>query len=410
MNLKSMLTALVLTMLLALAACGGGAVVGIGGGGVGSGNGSNGGGGGIGGTGSPAGTLSLSLTDAPSCGYDAVNLTIEKVRVQQNAAAGDADSGWSELVLNPPRRIDLLTLTNGTLASLGQVELPAGRYTQLRLILAANDAAHPLANSVVPSGGTETALTTPSAQQSGVKIDADIDVPAGQRVDVALDFDACKSIVKRGNSGQFNLKPVVSVIPITPGAGLRVVGYVAPSIALGSTLVSVQREGLPVKATPPDASGRFELYPVPPGTYDLVVSAAGHATALVTGVPADTSTPTIVNDAAAPIAPPAASTRIVSGTVTPTSATVRALQTYTGGPGVEAAWGLVETQSGGFTFTLPTGAPIRASWPGNSTALAFTADPAAASRFALQAESAGATESQTVDVSRPVPTLTFTFP
>ena len=47
----------------------------------------------------------------------------------------------------------------------GQTQLPAGKYTQLRLVLAANDATHPFANSVVPSGGSEVALTTPSGQQ-----------------------------------------------------------------------------------------------------------------------------------------------------------------------------------------------------------------------------------------------------
>ena len=45
--------------------------------------------------------MHLSLTDAPACGYDAVNITIERVRVHQSASAVDADSGWSEVVLNP---------------------------------------------------------------------------------------------------------------------------------------------------------------------------------------------------------------------------------------------------------------------------------------------------------------------
>ena len=78
----------------------------------------------------------LAITDAPSCGYDAVNVTIEKVRVHQSARRGDSDAGWSEVVLSPAKRIDLLTLTNGVLEELGQTPLPAGTYTQLRLVLA----------------------------------------------------------------------------------------------------------------------------------------------------------------------------------------------------------------------------------------------------------------------------------
>ncbi len=102
-----------------------------------------GGGGGDGGT----GTLQLSMTDAPACGYDHVYVTVQKVRVHQSSTAGDSEAGWSEVVLNPAKRIDLLTLTNGVLADLGQTPLPAGKYTQMRLVLGSD-------NSVMPTGSS----------------------------------------------------------------------------------------------------------------------------------------------------------------------------------------------------------------------------------------------------------------
>ena len=262
-----------------------------------------GGGGGIGGTGQDAGTMRVSIGDAPACGYDSVNVTIERVRVNKSPTAGDGEAGWSEVVLSPARRIDLLTLTNGVLEDLGQTSLPAGRYTQLRLVLAANDAAHPLANSVVPTGGQETALDTPSAEQTGLKLNLDVDVPAGKVVDVALDFDACRSVVRLGNSGRYNLKPVLSATTVLSDAGQRVVGYVDPSLAIAGTTVSVQSAGIVVKATAPDTTGKFVLYPVPIGSYDLVVSAAGHVTAVTTGVPVTLAAYTYVASAALPIAP-----------------------------------------------------------------------------------------------------------
>src|SRR5690349_20699698 len=273
-----------LTVLIAIASCGGG-------------GGSAGGGGGIGGTGSPStlGTVHFSLTDAPACGYDAVNITVEKVRVHMSSSAAEDDAGWSEVVLQQARRVNLLDLTNGVLVDLGQTTLPPGKYTQLRLVLASNGSATPLANSVVPSGGAETALTTPSAAQSGLKVNVDIDVPEGQTADVVLDFDACKSVVKRGNSGQFNLKPVISATAVIAGAGQRVVGFVAPAIALSTTQVSLQTAGVPVKSTVPDGTGTFVLYPVQPGTYDLVIASAGHVTALVTGVTVSASAQTDIN-------------------------------------------------------------------------------------------------------------------
>lgn len=58
-----------------------------------------------GGSSADSGTLRLALTDAPSCGYDQLNVTIQKVRVHQSSTASDSDSGWSEVVLSPTRRI-----------------------------------------------------------------------------------------------------------------------------------------------------------------------------------------------------------------------------------------------------------------------------------------------------------------
>lgn len=394
MKIMRMSSALALAASFALAACGGG------------------GGGGIGGTGSAQGTLRLAITDAPSCGYDAVNITIEKVRVHRNVDAADADAGWSEIVLAPARRIDLLTLSNGVLQDLGQTALPAGKYTQLRLVLAANGAATPPPNSVVPTGGAETALTTPSAQQSGIKLNTDIDVASDRVADFVLDFDACKSVVRRGNSGQYNLKPVISVIPRLSDAGMRVVGYVDASIAGSAALVSLQRNGVPVKSTSPDATGQFVLYPVPAGTYDLVVTSSGHVTAVMTGVPVVLTAYTYVGSNTVAIAPPAAASapRAVAGTVTPPSATVRALQTLTGGPTIEAAWGPVDALTGTFGFSLPIQAPVRTAYAANPAALVFAADAGAAGKYTIEAVSAGAVMTRPINVDAAVAPLSFSFP
>ena len=387
------------TLLLLLVACGGG--------------GSAGGGGGIGGTGSPStlGTVRFSLTDAPACGYDAVNVTIERVRIHASSSAAEADAGWSEVVLAPARRFNLLDLTNGVLAELGTTTLPPGRYTQLRLVLATNGGATPLANSVQPSGGSETALTTPSAQQSGIKVDVDVDIAAGQTADVVLDFDACKSVVRRGNSGQFNQKPVISATVVVSPVGLRVDGYVVPALAAAGATVSVQSAGVPVKSTKPEANGAFVLFPVPAGTYDLVVSAPARVTAVVTGVPVTASAVTTLSSAAQPINPTAVSKLSFSGSVTPAdTGSVRALQTLTGGPTVEAAFAPVDATSGAYAFTLPIGAPLKAAYDASAASPAFAPDPAAASKFTIQAASGAATQQQAIDLGLALPALNFALP
>lgn len=116
-----------------------------------------------GGGNSAPGTLSVALTDAPACGYDAVNVTVNKVRVHQSSGANENEGGWTDIALNPARRINLLDLTNGVLNDLGQASLPAGHYSQLRLVLDSNTG-NGLANSIVLSGTTqELSLDTPRA-------------------------------------------------------------------------------------------------------------------------------------------------------------------------------------------------------------------------------------------------------
>jgi hypothetical protein len=249
------------------------------------------------------GTLSVALTGAPACGFDAVNVTVNKVRVNAGASASDTDAGWTDITLNPARKVNLLNLTHGVLDSLGQTALPAGHYSQLRLVLDAN------ANTVVPTGGTEQPLTTPSAVQSGIKLNNEFDVAAGQQVDLVLDFNACKSVVTQGN-GRYLLKPVVKVVP-TAAVGISGVVGAVPVAASGSTV--------PSTATAP---------------HDLSVSTMGS----------------------------------IAGTVTlPANATeaayVSAQQTFAAGPTVTVKYAGADISTGAYTIAnLPVAAPRYAAY------------------------------------------------
>jgi hypothetical protein len=367
-------------------------------------------GGGGGGGSAGEGSLRVALTDAPSCGFDNVFVTVEKVRVHQSASAGDADGGWTDINVTPARKIDLNTLTNGVLEELGTTQLPAGQYSQVRLVLASNAVGTTtFANSVVPSGGTLTALATPSGQQSGLKLQAHFEVASGQQADLVLDFDACKSVVKAGNSGQFILKPVISVLPRVV-TGLQ--GFVTTTLSLSSTTVAAQQNGLTVRSTVPDSTGKFTIPFLPAGTYTLVISSEGHATGVVTGVPAGTTT-TVINGTATAIATPVSTMADVTGTVTVTSvsgsstvstaltdATVFALQSLTGGPTIELGQQAVDSALGTYRFHLPVGAPVKAAFVPGGGALSFTPDAAAAGKYTIQAQSPGrATQEKPANIS-----------
>jgi hypothetical protein len=379
-----------------------------------------GGGGSDAGPAGATGTLRLALTDAPSC-YAHVYVTVQKVRVHQSATASDSDAGWSELVLPTPERIDLVNLSNGVLQELGTMPLPAGHYQQVRLVLADNatTGGSTTANAVQPNGGAETALDTPSAMQSGLKLNADFDVAAGQMADLVLDFDACKSVVQAGNSGKFILKPVISVVPRLV-SGLS--GYVTTTLSLSSTTVAAQQNGATVRATAPDATGAFSIPYLQPGTYTLVVTSDGHATAVVTNVPVGTST-TVVNGTATAIAPPASPMGDVSGAVTATTvsgstttsvavtdASVTALQALTGGPTIDVKSQSVDATNGSYTLHLPTAAPVKASFPTGTATLAFTPDTAVAGQYTLQASSpTHSTISRTTTVGTTTTSLNFSY-
>jgi len=366
---------------------------------------------------SDMGSVRFALADAPACGYDAVNVTVQKVRINQSSSASDTDGGWSEVVLSPAKRVNLLDLTNGVLEELGQASVPAGSYSQVRLVLAENDATSPLANSVVPTGGSEVALDTPSAQQSGLKLQTHITVAAGTVADFVLDFDACKSVVPRGNSGQFNLKPVIAVLPRISAAGLKVEGYVAPALGISTTSVSLQSAGVVARSTVPDATGHFVLSPVPEGSYDLVVSAPGRVTAVMTGVPVSstavttTNPPTAVIDPAVSTMHTASGAASISGSATIPDATVRATQTLTGGPTIELVARPVDALTGAYSFALPAGAPARTAYAAGATSLTFTSDAAVAGKYTLEASATGKTTlTQAIDVTAADVVTPFVFP
>ena len=356
--------------------------------------------GGGGGSGAETGTLKLAVTDAPACGYDSVNVTIEKVRVHQSSTASDTDGGWSEIVLSPALRVDLLALQNGALAELGEVTLPTGSYNQMRLVLADNAGASSPANWVkLSSDKSVVELKTPSGQQSGVKAKQfNIDIGANQLANFVIDFDACKSVVIAGNSGKYLLKPQLTVIPRYV-SGVK--GSVDLSLANGFTTLSLQKDGVVVKATTPysDSSdttnfGKFLLSPVAPGSYTLVMTAPGRTTSVVTNV-------VVAADIVTPVSTALNPTASLSGTVTGTAKPaveasvplVRVLQRLEAGPVIEVAGRFVEITTGLYSYPLVVNAPLVV--PYGTSPLVFVADSTAAGRYTLEASLTGFADKKT---------------
>lgn len=201
--------------------------------------------------------LEIRLTDAPG-DYEEVNIDIQSVEI--NASETDSDSGWKTIDVH--RGVyNLLKLTNGLDTVLSHVELPAGHISQIRLILGENNS--------VKKNGVITPLKTPSAQQSGLKVNVNADLTPGITYTILLDFDAARSVVEKGNGG-FNLKPVIrGVSEATSGA---IKGVIVPA-ASKPAIFAVNMSGDTVATTYSDTtSGKFLLRGVDPGTYTIRIN------------------------------------------------------------------------------------------------------------------------------------------
>ena len=346
------------------------------------------------------GTVRFALTDAPACGFAEVNVTVERVRFHTSSGAGDNDAGWVDIVVSPARTLNLLDLMNGVVAELGQTTLPAGQYTQVRLVLAPNR------NTVMPDGMGSMPLDTPSGTQSGLKLSPGFTVAPNQLTDLVIDFDACRSIVQRGN-GSYGLKPVLSVIPRT---GAAIQGYVQNGVPM--VTVSAQKNGVVLRATQPNSAGLFVLAPVDPAQtpYDVVFTAPDSKTSVVTTVPATENTTTTLGTIGSPIQMPTSTKGAVDGRVTLSGSaatpSVRAIQNVTGALKVEVAHKNADLL-GNYSLSLPLLAPLTAPY---ATPLgAFTSQDAAAGKYDLEASASGYQTGTRLNVTAPATGQDFTL-
>lgn len=197
------------------------------------------------------GQFQVNLTDAPA-DYDEVNVNIESVEVRRGDENGDET--WIT-IMDDPMTVNLLNLSNGNEITLGSQELATGRYTQIRLILGSGN------NLVID--GQNYSLQTPSAQQTGIKLNIDADIQNGESYTLLLDFDAGQSVVKKG-TGDYLLKPVLHAVELSETGSIS--GSVSPSDFQTYVLATNSEDTL---SSYTNDQGDFEISALAPGTYDV---------------------------------------------------------------------------------------------------------------------------------------------
>jgi len=124
------------------------------------------------------------------------------------------------------------------------------------------------ANNTVTIGGVVHPLSTPSASQSGLKLQVHQTFVAGVSYSILLDFDANQSIVIPGD-GTYQLKPVIRTIDTAVSGSIT--GSVTPVGTIAT--VSAVSNGITYSSIT-SANGTFLVAGLPAGTYTITVTPA----------------------------------------------------------------------------------------------------------------------------------------
>lgn len=194
-------------------------------------------------------SYSIRMTDAPAP-YNAVLIDLQAVEIKGN--------NGSTVALSVNQGIyNLLDFSNGidTLIATGSLNLST--VQQIRLILGPN-------NSIVVNGVTYP-LSTPSAEQSGLKLQVHQTLQPGVAYAVLLDFDASQSIIQTGN-GTYKLKPVIRTIETAISGSIK--GKVLPE---GMISIVSADSGITYSSIT-NTNGEFIIQGLPAGIYSVTIT------------------------------------------------------------------------------------------------------------------------------------------
>ena len=145
-------------------------------------------------SGTSSGIVSIYVKDA-STDWKYVNVTFSEVQIHQ--ASGGNDSGWQTISMENST-IDLAALTNIS-QLLGSSSVPAGNYTQIRIVV--------ISVTGMMNNGTNVTFNVPSGE---LKTTHPFEIVAGNTRSFTIDVDLQQSIVQNPNGWTF--KPVLGAV------------------------------------------------------------------------------------------------------------------------------------------------------------------------------------------------------
>lgn len=264
------------------------------------------------------GTLAVAAqNDAPSCGMSEINVSIARIRFHQDPTATMGSAGWSELSFSPSKKVNLLNLTSvlsGATTDFGELSLPTGIYTQMRVIIETPTAANLAPNTIKLAGASSTVtLDTPSSLATeGVKIPLDLRIEDGKKASVVFDLDACNAIQPRASA--YVLKPQARPVPAALNG---ISGFIDKTVLASNVVITAQQSGMIAATTVPNpTTGEFLLPRLAAGKYDVVALGQGRTASVIGQVPVDAASIVPVSTSAAPFSLTTSATSKISGQIT----------------------------------------------------------------------------------------------
>jgi len=161
-------------------------------------------------------TLHVLLKDSPFSDAKALLVTFSEVTVHTSGSGFGGDQRLPFVSDASSRTCDLKKLTTAQ-DLLGTGPLPAGHYTQLRLVISSatiyfdNASAGPAcAATIAAPGGRSTAVDIPSGE---LRLNREFDLTTTTPTTILLDFDGDRAVRETGN-GRFMMTPVITVVSV----------------------------------------------------------------------------------------------------------------------------------------------------------------------------------------------------
>jgi hypothetical protein len=160
------------------------------------------------------GNFNLRLRDTPFSDAKSVLVTFSSVRAHRS------ESDWTVVPFinaSTTRTCDLKKLQTSE-DILGSAALPAGHYTQVRLVVQSAvlyfdnaSTATGCASSIAPPAGASATLDIPSGE---VRLVREFDIPDTGVKTMLVDFDGDGSIRQTGN-GRYMMSPVLTILSVS---------------------------------------------------------------------------------------------------------------------------------------------------------------------------------------------------